>query len=150
MNLIIAIYFLTQALMTLRLQHVNRKRQGKRGGGVVETRTHRKSLRLQCTLGAAQATRVGMAALQFKAVKLEGPPPPTGGARSTHKREVVYLTDGLTQHRHCMGGLTVVHSPTGQSSMEGRSYPSFPTLNFLLSSGVSCASISLTTFWSRI
>ena len=93
MNLIIAIYFLTQALMTLRLQHVNRKRQGKRGGGVVETRTHRKGLRLQCTLGAAQATRVGMAALQFKAVKLEGPPPPTGGARSTHKREVVHLTD---------------------------------------------------------
>ena len=46
-----------------------------------------------CTLGAAQATCVGMAALQFKAVKLEGPPPPTGGTRSTHKRELVYPTD---------------------------------------------------------
>ena len=31
------------------LQHVNRKTQGKRGGGVLETRTHRKGLRLQCT-----------------------------------------------------------------------------------------------------
>ena len=31
-----------------------------------------------CTLGVAQATRVGMAALQFKAVKLEGIPPPGG------------------------------------------------------------------------
>ena len=45
-----------------------------------------------CTLGAAQATRVGMAALQFKAVKL-ALPPPTGGAWSTHKREVVHPTD---------------------------------------------------------
>ncbi len=60
---------------------------------MLETGTNRKGLCLQCTLGAAQATRVGMAALQFKAVKLEGPPPPTGGARPTHKREVVHLTD---------------------------------------------------------
>ena len=40
------------------------------------------------TLGAAQATHVGMTALQFKAVKLESPPPPIGGARSTHKEKV--------------------------------------------------------------
>ena len=46
-----------------------------------------------CTLGAAQATRVGMAALQFQTVMLQGPPPPTGGARSTHKRELVLSTD---------------------------------------------------------
>ena len=46
-----------------------------------------------CTVGAAQATRVGRAALQFKPVKLEGPPPPTGGAWSTHRRELVHLTD---------------------------------------------------------
>ena len=46
-----------------------------------------------CTLGVAQGTRVGMVALQFKAVKLEGPPPPTGGARSTHKRELVHPTN---------------------------------------------------------
>ena len=45
-----------------------------------------------CTLGATQATRVGMAALQLMAVKLEGPPPPTGGAWSTHKRELVLPT----------------------------------------------------------
>ena len=38
-----------------------------------------------CTLGAAQATRVGMGALQFKAVTLDSPPPPTGRAQSTHK-----------------------------------------------------------------
>ena len=45
-----------------------------------------------CTLGAAQATHVEMAALQFKAVKVEGPPPFTGGARATHKRELVLPT----------------------------------------------------------
>ena len=56
-----------------------------------------------CTLGAAQSTRVGMAALQFKAVKLEGPPPPTGGARSTHKRELVHPTNWLTPHSHWRG-----------------------------------------------
>ena len=39
-----------------------------------------------CTLDAAQATHAEMAALQFKAVKLEGPSPPTVGARSTHER----------------------------------------------------------------
>ena len=38
-----------------------------------------------CILGAAQATGVGMGALQFKAVTLDSPPPPTGGAQSTHK-----------------------------------------------------------------
>ena len=46
-----------------------------------------------CTLGAAQGTRVGMAALRLKAVKLEGPPPPTGGAQFTHKRELVHPTN---------------------------------------------------------
>ena len=65
-----------------------------------------------CILGAAQATRVGMAALQLMAVTLEGPPPPTGGVWSTHKRELVLPTDCLTQHRHCMRRLNVVHSPT--------------------------------------
>ena len=91
-----------------------------------------------------------MAALQFKAVKLEGPPPPTGGARSTHKRELVHPTNWLTQHSHWMRRLTMVHSPTGHSSMEGWSYSAFPTMNFLLSSGVSCTSISSTTLWSCI
>ena len=58
-----------------------------------------------CTLGAAQATRVGMAALQFKAVKLEGPPPPTGGARSTHKRELVLPTSTASWGgRSCFSG----------------------------------------------
>ena len=46
-----------------------------------------------CILGAAQATREEMAALQLMAVKLEGPPTPTGGAWSTHKRELVHPTD---------------------------------------------------------
>ena len=46
-----------------------------------------------CTLGAAQDTRVGMTALQFKTVKLEGPPPHTSSAQCTHKRELVYPAD---------------------------------------------------------
>ena len=60
-----------------------------------------------CTLGAAQATCVGMAALQLKAVKLEGPPPPTGGARSTHKRELVHSTSTASWGgRGCFSGTT--------------------------------------------
>ena len=58
-----------------------------------------------------------------------------------------WLTD--IEQTHCMRRLNVVRSPTGQSSMEGQSRSSFPTLNFLLSPGVSCASISSTTFCSR-
>ena len=60
------------------------------------------------TLGAAQATRVGMAALQFKPVKLEGPPPPTGGAWSTHKRELVHPTSTASSWvgRGCFSGTT--------------------------------------------
>ena len=107
-------------------------------------------------LGAAQATHVGMAALQLKAVKLEGPPPPTGGARSTHKRELVHPTSTASWGgRGCFSGTltedsigtaqplheTVKHSPTEHSSMEG------PTLNFLLSCAVSCASTPSTTCW---
>ena len=35
---------------------------------------------------------------------LEGPPPPTGDAQSTHKRELVLSTDWLTQNRHTAWG----------------------------------------------
>ena len=91
-----------------------------------------------------------MATLQFKAIKLEGPPPHTISAQCTHKRELVYPTDWLTQHRYCKRRLTVVHSPTGQSSMKGWWKLSFPTLKFLLSSGVSCVSIPSTNVWSFV
>ena len=60
-----------------------------------------------CTLGAAQGTRVGMAALRLKAVKLEGPPPPTGGAQFTHKRELVHPTSTANWGgRGCFSGTT--------------------------------------------
>ena len=120
-----------------------------------------------CTLGAAQATHVGMAALQLQAVKLEAPPPPTGGARSTHKRELVHptstaswggrgcflvqLTEDLIDTAQTLHEETdCVPSPSGQSSMEGFPSLSFPTVNFFLSFTVSCASILSTTSWPRM
>ena len=111
---------------------------------MLETRTNRKGLH---SMGKS------------KAVKLEGPPPPTGGAQSTHKRELVLptstaswgeaasqvqLTEDVTDTAQTLHEETdKLHSPTGQSSIEDK-YPSL-TLNLLLSSGVSCASISSTT-----
>ena len=54
-----------------------------------------------------------------------------------------WLRTWLTQHRDRLH-----HSPTEQSSMEGKLPPL--TLNFLLSSGVSCASMPSTTCWSYL
>ena len=60
-----------------------------------------------------------------------------------------WLRTCLTQHKHCTRRLTMYHLPTVYSLIVGSPFQSFSTLNFILLSAVSCASISSATCWPQ-